>query len=187
MWWEMHKLGIDKWLVHLVQSMYKNVGSRVRLDDGYSEEFGVQVGVHQDSVLRSRLFIIVLEALSREFRTGCPWELLYVDDLMISTGVMSMEELLVKLKTWKSEIKKMGLQVNMGKTKNMVSGLDLDLLKKFGKDPCSVCQKGVGSNAISCGDCLCWIHKKYNGIKGPLRPNPDFRCARCLGTARPID
>ena len=23
--------------------------------------------------------------------------------------------------------------------------------------------------------------------RGPLRPDPDFRCARCLGTARPID
>ena len=80
MWWAMYKFGIDKWLVHLVQSMYKDVGSRVRVDDGYSEEFGVRVGVHQDSVLKPLLFIIVLEALSREFRTGCPWELLYADD-----------------------------------------------------------------------------------------------------------
>ena len=61
----------------------------------------------------------------------------------------------------------MGLQVDMVKTKIMVSGLDLDLLKKFGKDPCGVCQKGVGSNAISCGGCLCWIHKKCNDIKCP--------------------
>ena len=183
----MHKLGIDKWLVHLVQSMYKDVGSRVRIDDGYIEEFGVRVGVHQDSVLSTLLFIIVLEALSREFRTGCPLELLYADDFMVRAGFISMEELLVKLKTWKSEIKKMGLQVNVGKTKIMVSGLDLDLLKKLGKYPCSVCQKGVGSNAISCGGCLCWIYKKCNRIKGPLHPNPDFRCTRCLGTARPID
>ena len=35
----------------------------------------------------------------------------------------SMEELLVKLKTWKSEIKKKGLWMNMGKTKIMVSGM----------------------------------------------------------------
>ena len=41
----MHKLGIDKWLVHLVQSMYKDVESRVRVDDGYSEEIGVPVSV----------------------------------------------------------------------------------------------------------------------------------------------
>ena len=45
MWWAMHKLGIDKWLVHLVQSMYKNVESRVRVNDGYSKEIGIRVGV----------------------------------------------------------------------------------------------------------------------------------------------
>ena len=143
----MRKLGIDKWLVRLVQSMYTDVRSRVRVGNGYSEEFDVAVGVHQGSVLSPLLFIIVLEALSREFRTGCPWELLYADDLMISAEYM--EELLVKLKTWKTEMEKKGLRVNMGKTKIMVSGMDLDLLIwKSGKVPCGVCQKEVGSNAI---------------------------------------
>ena len=99
-WWAMRKPGIDEWLVRLVQSMYKDVRSRVRVGDGYSEEFGVGVGVHQGSVLSPLLFIIVLEALSKEFRTGCLWELLYADDLMISAE--SMEELLVKVQTWKS-------------------------------------------------------------------------------------
>ena len=48
----------------------------------------------------------------------------------------SMEELLGKLKTWKSEVEKKGQWVNMGKTKSMVSGINLDLLKKSGrKDP----------------------------------------------------
>ena len=165
--------------------MYKDVRSRVRVGDGYSEEFGVGVGVHQGSVL-SPLFIIVLEALSREFRTGCPWELLYADDLMISAE--SMEELLVKVQTWKTEMEKKGLRVNMGKTKIMESGINLDVLKKSGKYPCGVCQSGVGSsNAIFCGGYKRWVHKKCSGIKGPLRPDPEFRCARCLGTARAID
>ena len=149
-WWAMRKLGIDEWLVRLVQSMYKDVRSRVRVGDGYSKEFGVGVGVHQGSVLSPLLFIIVLEALSREFRTGCPWELLYADDLMISAE--SMEELLVKVQTWKTEMEKKGLRVNMGKTKIMESGINLDVLKKSGKYPCGVCQSGVGSsNAIFCG------------------------------------
>ena len=82
--WAMQKLGIYEWLVRLIQSMYKEVRSRVRVGSGYIEEFGVNVGVHQDSVISLLLFIIVLEALSREFRTGCPWELLYADALMIS-------------------------------------------------------------------------------------------------------
>ena len=77
--------------------MYTYVRSRVRIGDGYSREFGVGVGVHQGSVLSPLRFIIVLEGLSMEFRTCCPWELLYADDLMISA--VSMEELLVKLKT----------------------------------------------------------------------------------------
>ena len=115
-WWVMRKLGIDEWLVRLVQSMYKDVRSRIRVGDGYSEEFGVGVGVHQGSVLSPLLLIIVLEAVSREFRTGCPWELLYADDLMISAG--SMEELLVKVKTWKTEMEKKGPTYEHGENKD---------------------------------------------------------------------
>ena len=173
----MRKLGIDERLVRLVKSMYKDVRNRVRVGDGYSEEFGVGVGV-----LSPLLFIIVLEALSREFRTGCPWELLYADDLMI--GAESMEELLLKVKTWKAEMEKKGLRVNMGKTKIMESGINLDVLRKCGKHPCGVCQIRVGStNAVLCGGCKCWVHKKCSGIKGRLLPDSEFRCARCLGTA----
>ena len=36
--------------MHLVQSMYKDVRSRVGVDDGYSEEFGAGLGIHQVSV-----------------------------------------------------------------------------------------------------------------------------------------
>ena len=43
----MRKLGVEEWLVRLVQSMYANVRSRVRVGDGYSDEFSVLVGVHQ--------------------------------------------------------------------------------------------------------------------------------------------
>ena len=46
-------------------------------------EFEVKVGVHQGSVFSLLLFIIVLEALSREFRSGVPWEDLYANDLVI--------------------------------------------------------------------------------------------------------
>ena len=160
--------------------------SSVRVGDGYSEAYGVGVGVHQGSVLSPLLFIIVIEALSREFRTGCPWELLYADDLMI--GAESKEELLVKVKTWKTEMEKKGLHVKMGKTKIMESRINLYELKKSGKYPCGVCLTGAGStNAILCDGCERWVHKKCSGIKGRLPPDSVFRCARCLGTARAID
>ena len=41
--------------MHLVQSMYKDVRSRVRVGNGYSEEFGVRVGAHQDCPLLATL------------------------------------------------------------------------------------------------------------------------------------
>ena len=43
----------------------------------------MKVGVHQGSVLSPLLIIIALEALSREFWAGVPWEDLYADDLVI--------------------------------------------------------------------------------------------------------
>ena len=82
-WWALRKLGVDEWIVRLVQGMYSNARSHVCVGEGYSEEFEVKVGVHQGSVLSLQLFIIVLEALSCEFRCGVPWEDLYADKLVI--------------------------------------------------------------------------------------------------------
>ena len=110
----MRKLKIDEWLVRIVQAMYREMRSRVRVGNEYSNSFDVRVGVHQGSVLSPLLFVIVLEALSMELRTGCPWEILYADDLMVSA------QSIVKLRTWRSEMEKKGLRVNMGKTKLMV-------------------------------------------------------------------
>ena len=177
----MRKLGIEEWIVRFVQAMYNNTRSRVRVNNTYSDEFGVKVGVHQGSVLSPLLFVIVLEALSREFRTGAPWELLYADDLVISAE--TEEGLKMKLNKWKTEMEAKGLRVNMGKTKIMVSGVNLQTLK----DSCSVCRKGVGSNSIYCAGCSHWVHKKCSGVIGSLKSNPDYRCSRCKGTARPID
>ena len=72
-WWALSKL-VEEWIVRLVQGMYANAQSRVRVGEGFSKEFEVKVGVRQGSVLSPLLFIIVLEALSREFRAGVPWE-----------------------------------------------------------------------------------------------------------------
>ena len=62
-WWAMRKLGIDEWIIKIVQAMYANPRSSFRVNNSYSESFDVKVGVHQDSVLSPLLFIIVLEAL----------------------------------------------------------------------------------------------------------------------------
>ena len=54
----------------------------------------MKVGVHQGSLLSPLLFIIVLEALSCEFRSGFPWDDLYADDLVIIIALGICQEAL---------------------------------------------------------------------------------------------
>ncbi|XP_048753153.2 uncharacterized protein LOC125664425 [Ostrea edulis] len=130
------------WIVRLVQGMYANARGCVRFGDGYSEEFAVKVGVHQGSVLSPLLFIIVLEALSREFRTSVPLEDLYADDLVIITD--SLDECVKRLLIWKEAMERKGLRVNAGKTKIMTRGTGVDLLQDSGSFPCAVCRTAGG-------------------------------------------
>ena len=71
-WWAMRKLVIEEWVVQFVQSMYNNTRRKVRVNNTYSDEFGIKAGVHQGSVLSPLLFIIVVEALSHEFYIRTP-------------------------------------------------------------------------------------------------------------------
>ena len=75
----------------------------------------------------------VLEALSLEFRTGCPWENLYADGLVIITELL--EKLQQKLILWKTTMEGKRLQVNMGRTKVLIPGPGLNVLQKSGKTP----------------------------------------------------
>ena len=68
----------------------------------------------------------------------------------------------------------------------MICGTGLDLLKSSGEFPCAICCTGVGSNSIFCNGCKHWVHKKCSGLKR-LKKDPDYRCTRCKGTARPLD
>ena len=76
--------------------------------------------------------------------------------------------------------------VNAGKTKIMICGTGLDLLRSSDEFPCIVCRTGVGSNSIFCNGCKHWVQKKCSGLKH-LTKDPDYRCIRCHRTARPLD
>ena len=70
--WAMRKLNINEWLTETVMAMYELSNSTVKVDSTVSSKFSVKLGVHQGSVLGPLLFIIVVEALSREFRSDLP-------------------------------------------------------------------------------------------------------------------
>ena len=57
-WLALRKLGVEEWIVRLVQGMYANARSQVRVGESFSKELEVKVGVHQGSVLSPLLFIM---------------------------------------------------------------------------------------------------------------------------------
>ena len=145
LWWAIQKLKVNDWIIQIIKSMYDNVHSKVRITKSYSNTINVSVGIHQGSVLSSLLFIIAMEALSREFRAGCPWELLYTNDLVIVAE--SLSKLKVRLKNWKDGLEEKGLKANVGKTKVLCSRHNV-LKSKIAsvKLPCGACMKGIGAN-----------------------------------------
>jgi len=185
LWWTLRSLGVEEWAVHVIQGMYVNARSRVRVNGQYSEEIAVGIGVHQGSVLSPLLFILVLEALSHEFRTAVPWELLFADDLVVIAN--SLEECISKLRVWKAGMESKGLRVNMKKTKFLISGVSLNLLQDSSEFPYAICRSGVGVNSIECSQCKLWVHKKCSGLTSRLVADPEFVCQRCRGVACPID
>jgi len=101
----MLKLGVEEWLV--VRTVYGN-----------SKRFEVKVGMHQGSALSPLLFVIVMEAIYREFRVALPWELLYADDLAVMAE--TEEELIKRLNECKDNVESNGVRVNMNKIKENI-------------------------------------------------------------------
>ena len=81
--WAMRKLGVEEWLVSAVMSMYTGAKQLLEQFKSNSSGFEVKVGMHQGSALSPLLFVIVMEAISREFRVALSWELFYADDLVV--------------------------------------------------------------------------------------------------------
>ena len=63
------KLRVNKWLIRAVVKMYRNSNSVIRVNNIVVDKFDVEVGVHPASVLSTLLFVIVLEALPREYKS----------------------------------------------------------------------------------------------------------------------
>ena len=139
-----------------MMSMYSGTKTVVRTVYGNSKSFQVkvgmhQVGMHQGSALSPLLFVIVMEAISREFRVALPWELLYADDLAVIAE--TEEELIKRPNEWKDNVESKGMRVSMNKTKFMISSERQKVRQKAVRWPCGVCSKGVGSNSLQCTSC----------------------------------
>ena len=136
--WAMRKRGIPEAMVRAVTSLYEGAKTRVRVGLELSEEFEVKVGVHQGSVLSPLLFAIVVDVITESVRNGLKSEMLYADDLVLTSEMM--EGLREKFWKWKEAFESRGLTMNLRKTKVVVSGAEGEVtVSKI--DPCGICGK----------------------------------------------
>jgi len=75
----MRNFGVKQWLTshQSIMSMYTDAKTFVTFC-GNSKCFEVKL-----VCMSPLLFVIVMEAISREFRVALPWEFLYADDLVV--------------------------------------------------------------------------------------------------------
>ena len=85
----------------------------------------------------SSAFMFNLEGLSKDFKTGMPWQSLLADDL-------------VSVLEWKNRWESKGLRVIMPRTKFTASGPDLDVMHDSGNYPGTICRTGIGKASIQC-------------------------------------
>ncbi|KAK3571155.1 hypothetical protein QTP86_003671 [Hemibagrus guttatus] len=103
--------------VRVVQDMYERSRTVVRCAVGQTEEFNVEVGLHQGSALSPFLFAIVMDQLSEEVRQESPWTMMFADDIVICSE--SREQVEESLERWRFALERRGMKVSRSKTEYM--------------------------------------------------------------------
>ncbi|KAK3515300.1 hypothetical protein QTP70_013476 [Hemibagrus guttatus] len=77
---------------------------------GQTEEFKVEVGLHQGSALSPFLFAVVMDQLSEEVRQESTWTMMFADDIVICSE--SREQVEENLERWRFALERRGMKVS---------------------------------------------------------------------------
>ncbi|KAK3524808.1 hypothetical protein QTP86_007603 [Hemibagrus guttatus] len=178
LWYCMRKSGVAEKYVRVVQDMYERSRTVVRCAVGQTEEFKVEVGLHQGSALSPFLFAIVMDQLSEEVRQESPWTMMFADDIVICSE--SREQVEENLERWRFALERRGMKVSRSKTEYMcvneregsgtvrLQGEDVKKVQEF---------KYLGSTVQSNGECRKEVKKRVQAGRGEMtevQPVLDF-------------
>ncbi|TKS65679.1 RNA-directed DNA polymerase from mobile element jockey [Collichthys lucidus] len=107
LWYCMRKSGVTE----------KYVRAVVRCVVGVTEEFKVEVGLHQGSALSPFLFAMVMDRLTDEVRQESPWTMMFADDIVICSK--SREQVEEKLERWRFALERREMKFSHSKTEYM--------------------------------------------------------------------
>ena len=159
-----------------VMSLYAGAKTRVMVGSTYSEKCEVKVGVHQGSMLSPQLFAIFVDVITENARRGVVNELLYADDLVLTSK--AMQDFKKRFSNWKDALESKSLKVNTTKTKVMISKSEGELFKSK-IDPCGVCGR-ITANLVLSTKCGNWVHGRCAKIKRvTTKLAMRFVCSKC--------
>jgi len=104
--------------VGLIQDLYEGARTLVRMSVGETEMFPVTVGLHQGSSLSPYIFYIIMEELGRGIIEPAPWDLLFVNNIVIIST--TREGLQQKSERCRRALEDRGLKISRRKTEYMV-------------------------------------------------------------------
>ncbi|KAK3556038.1 hypothetical protein QTP70_001862 [Hemibagrus guttatus] len=179
LWYCMRKSGVAEKYVRVVQDMYERSRTVVRCAVGQTEEFKVEVGLHQGSALSPFLFAIVMDQLSEEVRQESPWTMMFSDDIVICSE--SREQVEESLERWRFALERRGMKVSRSKTEYMcvneregsgtvrLQGEEVKNVQEF---------KHLGSTVQSSGECGKEVKKRVQSGWNGWRKVSGVLCVR---------
>jgi hypothetical protein len=117
MWWALQKHKVLTKYITLIKDMYDNVVTSVRTSDGDTNDFPINIGLHQGSALILYLFALLMDEVTSDIQGGIPWCMLFTDNVILvnesRTGVDQ------KLELWRRTLEAKGFRLSRSKTEYM--------------------------------------------------------------------
>jgi hypothetical protein len=69
--------------ITLIKDMYDNVVTSVQTSNGDSNDFPINIGLHQGSALSPYVFALEMDEVTRDILGDIPWCMLFADDVVL--------------------------------------------------------------------------------------------------------
>jgi hypothetical protein len=117
MWWALQKYKVSIKYITVVKDMYDNVVTSVRASDGDTNDFLINIGLHQGSTLRPYLFALVMNEVTRDIQGGILWCMLFADDVVLVDESRTVVD--QKLELWRRILEAKDFRISRSKTEYM--------------------------------------------------------------------